>query len=348
MPIADSMFMYCERPRGLSYFRGVSGTPGKDSGFLIDAVREGWIDSLHGYGDFVTSNVFSRHMAEKALNELDRNDIKLKVWIDHGSADNCQNFSTPAIFSKGDSPKHRGYHTDLLAQYGVFFCAGYNSDLIGQNGKRTYLAKSLPQPDVALSTVKKIHGRIYGKRLLRKKRIKDNNLFYFFCRARNGVLRPNVSTLSHQLSHGHVRKLIQAEGTMLLYQHLGSMQKRVDGFSGLDREARRALNNIAEQYRDKVIWVNSVSKILTYSCLLENIDLKHTFDEDLLTIEIVDKNSALRKFDKKDLANLSFRVENFHGKQIRLKHGRYILKNSEYDIFRDHGIVVKLYPDQHT
>ncbi|MEE9611230.1 MAG: hypothetical protein V3W19_08260, partial [Desulfatiglandales bacterium] len=68
--VADTMFMYCQRPEGLCFFKGDSAIPGEHSGFLKEAVREGWIDSLHGYGDFDKPDVFSREMAERALNEL--------------------------------------------------------------------------------------------------------------------------------------------------------------------------------------------------------------------------------------------------------------------------------------
>ena len=45
LPIADSMFMYCERPTGLSYFEGLTDVPSKESGYIKDAIKEKWIDS---------------------------------------------------------------------------------------------------------------------------------------------------------------------------------------------------------------------------------------------------------------------------------------------------------------
>lgn len=348
LPIADSMFLYCEQPGILSYFEGISSNLSKDSSFLTDAVKEGWIDSLHGYGDFVNPSTFSRELAERALGELEKNNIKLKVWIDHGSADNSQNFNLPNILSTGDNPKHKAYHTDLLKKYGTIFVAGYNSDLIGQNGHRKCLAKPLPQPEVPFSFLKRIYGRFHGRRLLSKKRCRDRNLFISFCRARNGVLRPNAFTLFHQLNPGNVQKLIQSEGTMVLYQHLGSGNKRPNEFPYLDLEARRALTNIADKYHDKIMWVAPTSKLLTYSYLLENIKLDAIQNKDKLSIEITQRNDVSRYFEMTDLRNISFRVPSFHGNKIILKYGDYTFKRTEYEIFQDNGIVIKLHPGEHN
>ncbi len=348
LPIADTMFMYSERPEGLSYFKGTSGIPGKHSGFLREAVKRGWIDSLHGYGDFVKPNAFSRKMAERALNELDKKDIKLKTWIDHGSGDNSQNFSIPNLFSKGDNPKHSAYHTDLLKEYGVIFVAGYNTDLIGQNGKRKYLSKPLKQSEVPYKLSKRMQGRLWGRRLLRTKRGNDHNMFHYFSRARNGVLRPDASTLSHQLSDENIAKLIDSEGTMILYQHLGAIKRNPNPYPYLDPQAIRALSNIAKKHHDKTIWVAPTSELLAYTYLLENIELEVIHSEDSLTIEIIHKDYVGKQFDSAELQNLSFRIRDYRRDKIILKCGDYTFKDTEYETFNDRGIVIKLNPGQHN
>jgi hypothetical protein len=344
LPIADSMFMYCERPGGLSFFRGLSDVAGEDSGFLADAVKNGWIDSLHAYGDFLSPDVFSRKMAERALNELERNNIRLKVWIDHGSADNTQNFAFPNLVSKGDNRKHIAYHTDLLKQYGVLFTGGYSSEQVGQNGKKRYLTKPLPQADVPLSFFKRLHGRFCGRRLLHRRRCKDNNVFYAFCRARNGVLRPDASTLSHQLSAENVQKLIKSEGTMILYQHLGSINKRANEFPYLDLQARKVLSNIADKYREGTVWVAPTSKILAFSYVMENIKLSGSNNNDRLVIKIMNKNESPGQMRLADLKDVSFRVDDYRGEKIILRFEDYTLTRSEYETFEDPGLIIKLRP----
>ena len=344
LPIADSMFMFCERPGGLSYFRGLSGVPGDHSVFLMEAVRNGWIDSLHAYGDFLSADVFSRDMAERALNELQRNNIRLKVWINHGSADDSQNFALPNVISKGDNPSHKAYHTDLLKEYGVLFAAGHNSDWIGQNGKKRYLSKSLPQSEVPFRLLKRAHGRFWGRRLLQKRRCRDHNLFYTFCRARNGVLRPDAFTLSHQLSPENVKKLIKSEGTMILYQHLGSSNKGENEFPYLDPEAREVLRNIADRYRERTIWVASTSKLLTFSYALENLRLAAGYDNEGLVITMTPGNESSGAIQLSDLRGVSFRVQNCREENLVLKYKNQTLKRTDYETFQDAGLIVRLRP----
>jgi len=342
LPIADSIFMYCERPGVLSYFDGISTNLSKDSSFLKDAVKEGWIDSLHGYGDFMNPNAFSRKLAERALDELEKNSIKLKVWIDHGSADNSQNFAIPNMFSTGDNPRHKAYHTDLLKKYGTIFLAGFNSDWIGQNAKRRFLTKSLRQSEVPFPFLKRMHGRFFGRRLLKEKRCRDSNLFYFFCRARNGVLRPNASTLHHQLNPENIQKLIQSEGAMILYQHFGSSNKRPNEFPYFNLEARKDLTNIAKKYHDKIVWVAPTSRLLTYFSVVDNIKLNAIQNKNELSIEIIGTPDLSKPFGPKDFQDISFRVLNYYGDNIIIKHRDCTFTQKDYEIFRDKGTVIKL------
>lgn len=346
LPVGDTIFMYCERPRGLSFFHATTAMRSNDSGFLTEAAMEGWIDSLHGYGDFIQPNAFSRKMAERALAELEKNNIKLRIWVDHGSGDNSQNFSIPNLFSKGDNPKHMAYHTDLLKAYGVRFVAGYNTDLIGQGGRRRYLSRPLQQAEVSYKIFKRMHGRYWGRKLLRKKKCRDGNLFYFFSRARNGVLRPDASTLSHQLSEENIAKLIESQGTMILSQHLGAIKRRPNPPPYLDPQAIRALNHLKEKYRDKTIWVAPTSELLAYNYHVEKIGLEVMRDKNLWTIEITHQDEAGEKPQLIELRNLSFRLKEYPREKIKLKYGNYTLKDTEYETFDDRGMVIKLNPGQ--
>lgn len=345
LPIADSLFMYGQRRGSLAYFNDVHGVPGEDSEFLIDAVKEGWIDTLHAYGDFIRPNVFSRKLAEKALNELEKRNVKFKIWVDHGSADNTQNLNTPNIISKGDKPSQPAYHADLLTQYGVVFVAGYNSDRIGQNGVESFWADPICQPNIPLSFIKRWQGRVYGKRLQTKKKYGDKSWFYSFCRGRNGVLRPDSSLLSQQLSEENIQKLIKSEGILVLYQHLGAVNKRPSYFPYLDMAARSALSHVAEKYQDGIIWVAPTSKLLTYAYLLANIQLEIVDNTNALLIEIRLKDNALKIQNLTLLADLSFRIRNYSGDtKIIIKPCEYILEENEYSTVVDDGLIIKLHP----
>jgi hypothetical protein len=218
--------------------------------------------------------------------------------------------------------------------------------LIGQGGRRKYLSSPLLQAEVPYKIFKRMHGRYWGRKLLRKSKCRDGNQFYYFSRARNGVLRPDAATLSHQLSDENIAKLIESQGTMVLSQHLGAIKRRPNPFPYLDPQAIRALNHLKEKYRDKTIWVAPTSELLAYNYHLEKIGLEVIHDKDSLTIEITHKDEAGEKPQLVELRNLSFRIKEYPGEKIKLKYGNYTLKHTEYETYDDRGVVIRLSPGQ--
>jgi len=344
LPIADSMFMYSGRPGGLSYFKGTSLRAGENAELLIDAAKEGWIDSMHSYGDFPSPGTFSRPMAENAIEELDRRGLKIRVWIDHGSGDNRQNLNVLPGFSTADDPDHPAYHTDLLKAYGIRFVAGYNSDRIGQDGGGYFRAKGMRQEGIPLSKIKWFYGKWYGKKLLRARRLKDKSRFFFFCRARNGVIRPDARFLSWQLNKENINNLVRSGGTMLLYQHLGASRRRPNIFPFLDREAVRALNRIAEMYQDQVIWVAPTSRILGYALVRKSLDPRIHEMEDEIVLELVPGNRSSYVPEIGELRDLSLRLPYLNIKKMRIRYKDYEFNEDEWEVFQDGETIVKINP----
>jgi hypothetical protein len=202
----------------------------------------------------------------------------------------------------------------------------------------------MTQPGVPFSFLKRIHGRLYGMKLLGEVNCKDRSFFYSFCRARNGILRPDASTLSYQLSQENLKKLIQSEGTMILYQHLGVINRSAKAFSHLDSEAVRALENMAEGYRNQIIWIAPTSKLLRYTLVRDNMALRCSNRSDELVIEMIKTNNELKEFEREDLENISFRIKNYVEHKIILKYGNYRFKREEYELFEDDGTVIRISP----
>ena len=110
----------------------------KNEYFLKEEIKKfisvGWIDSLHSYGDFTNKNsgitTFKRQHAIAAINELKKENIKIKVWIDHGSPTNTQNFGDSTIYKYqwGDQKDKISYHTDITIPYGIEFIWNPNVD----------------------------------------------------------------------------------------------------------------------------------------------------------------------------------------------------------------------------
>jgi hypothetical protein len=141
-----------------------------------------------------------------------------------------------------------------------------------------------------------------------------------------------------------VRKLIQSEGTMILYQHLGAINKSAKALPYLDSEAVTSLENIAEEYRNKTIWVAPTSKLLRYTLVRDNLALGCSNGSDELVIVMRKTKNGVKEFEREDLENISLRIKNFMGRTIILKYEDYRFKKEEYELFEDDGIVIRIRP----
>ena len=343
LPISDSVFMYSERPNGLSYFSDLKGRFSRARGILLEAMKEGWIDTIHGYGDFVRPGVFSRALAENALNELERENIKIKIWTDHGSSDNTQNLSLLDRSARGDKKNHNAYHADFLKEYGILFVSSLTTDIIGQDGTRQFRSKPIFQKGLRFRFLKRLHGNLFGKGLVHRKRLRDNHFFYSFCRARCGVLRPDAFSLKWQLSKEHLQRLIESQGTMILYQHLGAAGQGYSSPPYFDREAIEVLNHIAERYRGGIIWVAPTVDILIHALVSKSIVLTCTQHGDFAIVEIKARGIA-KELGLRGLKNISFRIHKQRDGEVRIKYGNHIINEKEYQKFNDKGLVIKMNP----
>src|SRR5215471_430434 len=74
MPIGDSFFLFSspQSPNKLTFFDGLSDRLSPDAGLLRDCAQAGLIDTLHTYGCFTRPDEFSRGLAQRGLDELER------------------------------------------------------------------------------------------------------------------------------------------------------------------------------------------------------------------------------------------------------------------------------------
>ena len=109
----------------LAYFKDHSWkTPSLYAAEIMDYARQGWIDTLHTYGNFNAVRGldvrFTREHAERALEVLVESGVALRVWVNHGSPNNRQNIGIYPNMC-GDQPDAPEYHADLLRRYGTEF-----------------------------------------------------------------------------------------------------------------------------------------------------------------------------------------------------------------------------------
>jgi len=98
-------------------------------------IKSGHIDVLHSYGDLATT----RAHAIRALEELDKHDCKLKVWVDHAVAPT--NFGADIMRGRGDEPGDPAYHADLTLAHGIrYVWRGRVTSVIGQENPVSFRA----------------------------------------------------------------------------------------------------------------------------------------------------------------------------------------------------------------
>jgi hypothetical protein len=291
LPITDSVFMYSVDPsRSFSYFEGTSTRPSEHAGWLREAMQAGVIDVLHAFGDFDGVGGCTRAHAEAALAELERANVYLQVWTNHGSAENTQNLGgREATYQRGDLAGSDEYHADLTTAYGIRYCwLDWNAtNTVGQDRKarRHWLRR---QADVV-------------DPLLREEQLRDGSSVHVFQRYR-GPDRPDPATLAAQLAEEHLDELSAAEGVMVVYQHLGCDRRsgtcRNNESPYLPAGALAALQRLAERYRGGEILVLGVADLLRYC------DAR-----DRVRIESRGRELRLSGVDRTELAGLTFYAE---------------------------------------
>ena len=94
--LADSCWFF-QHPdagdRAFAYFDGLTDRESPHAPALRDWIREGWIDTLHSWGNFSGVGGFTRALAEQALGEMEKHRLRLSVWVNHGDDCNIQNIA---------------------------------------------------------------------------------------------------------------------------------------------------------------------------------------------------------------------------------------------------------------
>jgi hypothetical protein len=268
LPVASSMFVYSRNPAAPPQAAYLDG----DREALREACRRGWIDSLHGLGDFSAGAPCTRDLAARAFDALAADGIRLCVWTNHGGPENVQNLLRPG--AQGDVPGSPAYLADLAAAYGIrFVWASVLTPLVGQDRKATPGEYYRGYPDatprrrrlarwahlLGASAVRRLGVEPYpGNALLRPARLRDGRKVWTFLRY-GRWRRDTISLLPEILSGETLDRLIASRGAMVVYLHIGPSKDETPErlAAGL-----RALEEVARRYRAGELWVARTADLL--------------------------------------------------------------------------------------
>ena len=285
-------------------------------------IRSGHIDCLHSYGDLAAT----RAHAGRALDELDRRGCRLEVWVDHGVA--ATNFGDDIMCGHGDEPGHEAYHADLTTGHGVrYVWRGRVTSVTGQDVRPRFgglfsaahplasgrtLAREVAKHVLARSGSGKyaMHG---PNELMRPVALRDGRGAYEFmrCNPHWGGLGScdRGSRIGSVLTADALDRLVDRQGTCVLYTHLGKIEDPQRPFGPSAVEGFRRLAGL---HRQGKLLVTTTRRLLGFHRALR--ELSFTVERrdgnvrvDLSTIGR-DSMDGLGSLPQTDLAGLTFYV----------------------------------------
>lgn len=238
-------------------------------------MRSGHVDCFHSFGDLATS----RADAGRSLDELDRHDCPLAVWIDHAVAPT--NFGADIMKGTGDVLGAPAYHADLTIGFGVrYVWRGRITSVTGQDVPRHLGGIFDPRHPLASTrtltkeAVKGVLGPLGGgryaihapNRLLRRVELRDGRPVLEFLRANpywQAVDKGETAAgLAGVLTPALINRLVARRGRMILYTHLGKVRDREVLFGPV---TRLALEGLAEAYRAGRVLVTTTRRLLDHA-----------------------------------------------------------------------------------
>lgn len=291
----------------ISYWAGVSSKETAFAPVCRALWASGHLDALHTYGNF-NDGGFERHLAQRALEELDRHGASVPVWINHGNDNNTQKIGTYAGCD-GARPESPAYHLDLLAESGArFFWAGRTTHVAGQSAEFSVgnqLQQKL-QKLVLKTKYRKIQRPLPDppNRLLIQTEMADGRQILEFQRfiSRLGeVKNTDLPDLGLQLSEGNLKSLINSGGFMLLYTHMNENLPEKAPLPASVVQGFQRLKSFSDQ---QDILVTTASRLLGYADLIQHLEwvVKEMAGE----LQIHVARDDHRPLSEKDLMGLCF------------------------------------------
>lgn len=247
----------------------------KDRERFRELIKSGHIDCLHSYGDLAAT----RAHAGRALEELERHNCCLSVWVDHAMAPT--NFGADIMKGHGDEPGHSAYHADLTFAHGIrYVWRGRVTSVIGQDRPCSFrgiadwhhplasvktLAKEAAKQALARCGHHKYSLHVPNQ-VIRPVRLRDGKCEgHEFLRCNphwNGVSSHDTGWgIGEVLSERFLERLASRGGTCILYTHLGKLGL---GNRKFNESTVRSFRRLGDYYRSGKILVTTTSRLLEF------------------------------------------------------------------------------------
>jgi hypothetical protein len=312
LEVGDSLWVWSEQ-KFLSLYHGLPQqdppTPSPEIDRLVELGRLGWLDVLHGFGDWNGEWTLDRDRIRFALDRLRDLGLKPSVYVNHGGFNMAHNIGGPwGYYQKGDLPGERSYCLDLLHGFGFrFFWTDvfYETEKYGEHQRfatqaeldeavaRHDFQRFVAAGDSAESSPARTPTAAFSSDEVRRwkrdlfNRVlvpglgRDGQQLYFFKRFR-GRDAPNSGNFILQVNKDRLDDLEAAEACVVVYQHFGRWRalhmgrphasSRRSVSPVLDEHARWAFRELAERERAGRIFVTTTGRLLTYLWVRDHLD----------------------------------------------------------------------------
>lgn len=309
LPIADSFFGATKDSSQLAYLNLDGKERFEESEFIRQSIRDGLIDSLHSWGDFnefPPSKDIICNISRKLTDSFIKHGIRIPIWINHGSSNNWQNLYSRIHFEyQGDNKESPVYSVDFIKKIGIKYF--WDSELVKwplsiQNPKkkkvkrRIYLnmMKNLIKMALNKSVLMKSSNRI--TQLASRTILRDGNALIAFNRFADHPDKEkrwmaDRESLRYSLSERVLDELIEDEGYLIIYTHLGKpLLSNLKKENIFHKEDEQALIRLFDLYQKKHIWVTPTSSLLKFKIINDHIKWKVINDNEdvIINIESID------------------------------------------------------------
>jgi hypothetical protein len=242
----------------------------------------------------------TREFAGRALDDLSRNDCRLKIWIDHGVAPT--NFGCDIMRGSGDVPGSKAFHADLTCGFGVrYVWRGRVTSQPGQNADPSWFGNWNARYPFASgrTSLKELSKRYLGRLGYKKYSLHRNNKLAEKINLRSGqaaieFIRSNphwggVSSgdtaegLGELLSPSFLDRLVKRKGLCILYTHLG---KKVSIARPYNSRVREGLKVLARYARIKEILVTTTRRLLDFSEMVKKVAIQEVIVNGFTRLDI--------------------------------------------------------------
>ena len=325
LEVANSFWIWNHRPHGElslyvhSPFEHGARSPEHDD--VLELARRGWLDTLHGFGHWKSSDTLNRDQMRGALDLLADSGITLKNYVNHGGLNMAHNLGGVwGYYQHGDEPDHQTYCLDLLLKSGFRY---FWTDIMYENQKfgedstwktkqvrdrqlSSYNASQFTQirggtPEQNMQ--KSCHALGVGSADELKTMVFDSLLFPVTMRDGNRVLgfkryrgeyQPNTASFGHQVNAANLDSLVERQATCIIYQHFGVWKPlaapnkhssaRRSAAPLLDENAVWAFGFLAERQASGEIFITTTRRLLDFVWTRKNLKFHAAREGDVLRI----------------------------------------------------------------